>query len=98
MPLPNHLLEEDFQGDDTSAEKAREAFAGLQCLDEVMAVLQELQDTTARCLAEGRGPAAVVESAHMVFTGPPGTGKTTVARRMGTALHQLGLCRGRTWR
>jgi probable Rubsico expression protein CbbX len=39
------------------------------------------------------GLAARPPSLHMSFTGPPGTGKTTVAMRMATILHRLGYVR-----
>lgn len=39
--------------------------------------------------AEGRSTVGIVS--NFVFTGPPGTGKTTVARKMGAILHAYGI-------
>ncbi len=44
-------------------------------------------------MRRGLGLAARPPSLHMSFTGPPGTGKTTVALRMATILHRLSYLR-----
>lgn len=44
-------------------------------------------------LRENVGLATERPTLHMCFTGQPGTGKTTVAMRMGTILHHLGFLR-----
>ena len=44
-------------------------------------------------MRRGMGLSARPPSLHMSFTGPPGTGKTTVAMRMATILHRLNYVR-----
>jgi probable Rubsico expression protein CbbX len=57
-------------------------------------VKQKVQEIAALLLVDGArrrfGLAAPPPNMHMCFTGPPGTGKTTVALRMAELLHRLG--------
>jgi hypothetical protein len=64
------LIESDFISEETSAEKAREALADLENVDHIMRLLYELEDTLTLAKQEGKDVAEILNSAHMVFTGP----------------------------
>jgi SpoVK/Ycf46/Vps4 family AAA+-type ATPase/DNA-binding transcriptional MerR regulator len=85
------LIRADFVGTETSAEQAREAFAGLDYMEHVQAVVEELEASVEVAEEEGKNPQSVVENMHMIFHGPPGTGKTTCAKRFGIMFKHLNL-------
>ena len=60
------------------------------CDDWVLQVAREISATVAAARAAGRDPLEVVEM-NFAFVGPPGVGKTTVARRFGRLFVGLGL-------
>ena len=50
------LLDEDFAGEETSVEKAREAFAGLENMDHIAAILDKFEAMVSIAKEEGRKP------------------------------------------
>jgi hypothetical protein len=74
LPHPDVLVISDFVREETSAAKGRAAFAGLYNIDHVGAVIDELEAMLMQAKAEGKSPAEMLSTCHMVFTGPPGTG------------------------
>ena len=78
MPNPDLLIRSDFIQNEVDAASARDAFANLYNMDHIIDVLDELEAVIQQAKADGREPADVLADNHMVFMGPPGTGKTTV--------------------
>ena len=54
---PYELIDADFISQETSPEKAREAFSDLENVGNVMELLQELEDTLSQAKSEGRSAA-----------------------------------------
>lgn len=91
LPHPDRLVLGDFIKEDTSSAKARACLEGLSNTEHIDSLLNELEATLATAKSEGKSVADMLANCHMIFTGPPGTGKTTIARRFGKMFRNLEL-------
>ena len=82
------LLRQPYTGDLQQAQQQLEALVGLEPVKEYVRSLYQNVQVQQRRAAQGLKAQGV--SMHMIFTGNPGTGKTTIARLVGQYLKAMG--------
>jgi DNA replication protein DnaC len=94
MPAAQRALVKTLEPADFGIEEegrnADGIFADLVGCEDVKKKLKEYQATLAMCQERGLDPLAEMQL-NFLFVGPPGTGKTSVARRVGQMFEALGL-------
>lgn len=86
------LLPEGFRGEIEEIKKEMDAIVGLTKVKEYVFSLEEYYKVQKRRQEEGLKTSEV--SKHMIFTGSPGTGKTTIARIISKYLKAIGVLTG----
>ncbi|KZS96999.1 P-loop containing nucleoside triphosphate hydrolase protein [Sistotremastrum niveocremeum HHB9708] len=79
----------DFNRGDRAGDNLVKLFEDVVGGDEIVQKLREWQQVSENMKAVGQDPRKVVPTAF-IFKGPPGTGKTTTARKMGQVYSDMG--------
>ena len=75
--LQKTLTCDDFEGEVTSLAKAEAVFSDLQHTDHVMSVFKKFVAMCMVCDSEDRPRHSILSDCHLLFLGPPGTGKVS---------------------
>ncbi len=93
----------DFQRQSSQAERAKvleEALAELEAMDGMDGIKEQMRTLSAEIMFENeqrrRGMNVKPKTRHLIFKGPPGTGKTTIANLIVRLYYGLGVIRSHT--
>ncbi len=94
--LAKTMTMDDIEGEDAKPQSMEEIMKKLDDLVGMNSVKQQIMDIAysikaARIRAEDGGSSEKLKSIHIAFTGNPGTGKTTVAKRLGEVFKAMGV-------